>query len=84
VPVDWTAGVDHVIRFERMQEGLAEALRNVGVSEPPALPHRNPTASRGGRDYRSVYTARARRIVATAYARELSQHGYSFDAGVMA
>jgi hypothetical protein len=31
-----------------------------------------------------VYTARARRIVATAYARELSQHGYSFDAGVMA
>jgi hypothetical protein len=81
VPVDWTAGADHIIRFEAMQQGLDEALRAVGVSEPHPLPHRNPTHSRRDRDYRTIYTPRAREIVSRAYARELRQHGYTFDAG---
>lgn len=81
VPVDWSGGADCVIRFERLQEGLDEALRRVGVTEPHVLRHRNPTASRRDRDYRSVYTERARRIVSHAYARELEQHGYSFEVG---
>jgi hypothetical protein len=79
LPVDWTAGADHVIRFERLQEGLDEALRRVGVTERHLLPHRNPTASRQDRDYRQLYTDRGREVVARAYARELAQHGYSFD-----
>jgi hypothetical protein len=79
VPVDWTAGADHIIRFEAMQDGLDEALRRVGVTEPHPLPHRNPTASRIDRDYRSLYTERARTTVARAYARELEQHGYTFQ-----
>jgi hypothetical protein len=79
VPVDWTAGADHVIRFEAMQEGLDEALRRVGITERHLLPHRNPTASRQERDYRTLYTDRAQAVVARAYARELTQHGYSFD-----
>jgi len=79
VPVDWTAGADHVVRFEAMQEGLDGALRKVGVREPHPLPHRNPTSSRRDRDYREIYTARAREIVARAYACELRQHGYHFD-----
>ncbi len=78
VPTDWTAGSDHPIRFERMQDDLDAALRRVGVMEPHRLPHRNPTTSRADRDYRQVYTERARAIVSHAYARELSQHGYSF------
>jgi hypothetical protein len=81
VPVDWSAGADHIIRFERMQAGLDEALRKVGVTEPHPLPHRNPTASRRDRDYRPLYTARARDIIGRVYARELSQHGYTFDEG---
>ncbi len=81
-PVDWTAGADHIIRFEAMQEGLDAALAKVGVTEPHPLPHRNPTASRRERDYRTVYSERAREIVARAYARELRQHGYTFDAWV--
>lgn len=80
VPVDWTEGADHVIRFESMQEGLDEALRRVGVAEPHPLPHRNPTRSRRDHDYRRLYTPRAREIVARAYARELDRHGYVFDA----
>jgi hypothetical protein len=79
VPVDWTAGADHVIRFEAMQEGLDGALRKVGVSEPHPLPHRNPTQSRRDHDYREIYTPRARQIVSQVYARELRQHGYRFD-----
>jgi hypothetical protein len=51
----------------------------VGVTEPHPLPHRNPTASRRDRDYRSIYSPRARAIVAHAYARELQQQGYSFE-----
>ena len=79
VPVDWTAGADHIIRFEAMQKGLDEALRAVGVTEPHPLPHRNPTQSRRDHDYRNVYTPRAREIVGRAYARDLRKHGYAFD-----
>jgi hypothetical protein len=79
VPVDWTAGADHVIRFEAMQDGLDEALRRAGVTGPHLLPHRNPTLSRKEHDYRTLYTERSRAIVARAYARELAQHGYTFD-----
>jgi hypothetical protein len=79
VPVDWTEGADHIIRFEAMQDGLDQALRAVGVTEPHPLPHRNSTRSRRDRDYRKLYTHRAREIVSHAYARELRQHGYHFD-----
>lgn len=79
VPVDWTLGADHVIRFEAMQDGLDEALRRVGVTERHLLPHRNPTVSRHAHDYRSIYTERARATVASAYARELERYGYTFD-----
>ena len=79
VPVDWTAGADHIIHFEAMQDGLDQALRAVGVTEPHLLPHRNPTRSRRDRDYRTLYTPRAREIVSRTYARELRQHRYSFD-----
>lgn len=81
VPVDWTEGADHVIRFEAMQEGLDEALRRVRVAERHQLPHRNPTPSRRDHDYRALYTPRAREIVSAAYARELEQHGYGFESG---
>ncbi|MEX1296121.1 MAG: hypothetical protein AB1Z67_08115 [Candidatus Limnocylindrales bacterium] len=80
VPVDWTEGADHVIRFEAMQAGLDAALQKVGVAEPHPLPHRNPTRSRRDRDYRALYTPRARDIVSRVYARELRAHGYAFDA----
>ncbi len=79
VPVDWTAGADHIIRFEAMQEGLDEALRKVGVRDAHPLPHRNPTHSRRDQDYRTLYTPRAREIVARVYARELREHGYAFE-----
>ncbi|HZW01330.1 MAG TPA: hypothetical protein VFF55_07155 [Candidatus Deferrimicrobium sp.] len=79
VPTDWTAGADHLIRFERMQDDLDAALRTVGVPERHLLPHRNPTTSRADRDYRAVYTERARHIVSRAYADLIEAHGYRFE-----
>jgi hypothetical protein len=79
VPVDWTAGADHVIRFERMQADLDEALRRVGVTEPLPIPHRNPTTSRGDIHYSELYTPAARAIVEAAYRRELDRFGYVFE-----
>jgi hypothetical protein len=81
VPVDWTAGADHVIRFERMQADLDEALHKVGVTEPLPLPHRNPTSSRQDVHYSTLYTPRAREIVERAYRRELDRFGYSYVEG---
>jgi hypothetical protein len=81
VPLDWTAGADHLIRFEAMQADLDAALRRVGEEQPHPLPHRNPTASRRDRDYRTVYTPRTRAIVERAYARELAAQRYRFDDG---
>jgi hypothetical protein len=78
IPTDWTAGADHLIRFEHMQDDLDAALRRVGVMEPHRLPHRNPTTSRADRDYRPVYTERARAIVGRAYAALIETHGYRF------
>jgi hypothetical protein len=81
VPTDWTAGADHVIRFERMQEDLDTVLARAGVQADHAIPHRNPTSSRRDRDYREMYTPAARSIVERAYARELERFGYTFEAG---
>jgi hypothetical protein len=82
VPVDWTLGTDHVIRFERMQADLDEALRRVGVTEPLPIPHRNPTSSRRDVRYAELYTPAARAIVERAYRRELDRFGYAFEEGV--
>jgi hypothetical protein len=81
VPVDWTAGADHVIRFERMQEDLDAALARVGVAGEHRVPHRNPTSSRRDRDYRELYTPAARAIVERAYGREIERFGYAFESG---
>jgi hypothetical protein len=78
VPLDWTAGVDHVIRFEHMQADLDDLLRRLGVERRLTIPHRNPTASRRDRDPRVLYTTAARLIVARAYAREIERFGYTF------
>jgi hypothetical protein len=80
-PLDWTAGSDYIIRFERMQEGLDEALCMLGVSQRHELRHRNPTSSRRDRDYRRIYTDTAREVVSRAYARELERNAYSFETG---
>jgi hypothetical protein len=80
-PLDWSAGADHIIRFEEMQAGLDAALEAVGVPARPQLPHRNPTASRRHLDFRDIYTDAAREVVAEAYRREFERFGYTFDGG---
>jgi hypothetical protein len=82
VPVDWTVGADRIIRFERMQPDLDEALRAAGVTESLVLPHRNPTTSRKDVHYSVLYTPASRAIVERAYDREIDRFGYGFVEGV--
>lgn len=78
-PADFAAGADHVIRFERMQPDLDEALRRVGVTERLEIPMRNVTRARRGRDHRAFYTPAARAIVERAFADQLKRYGYRFE-----
>ena len=68
-----------IIRFERMQADLDDALRRVGVTEPLPVPHRNPTSSRRDQRYAELYTPAARAIVEQAYRREIERFGYTFE-----
>jgi hypothetical protein len=79
VPEDWAAGADLVIRFERLQEDFDAAMRRVGA-EPVTIPPTNVTERRRGRDYREVYTQRARDIIGSVYAKQLRRYGYRFEA----
>jgi hypothetical protein len=51
--VDHAAGVDEVIRFERIQEDFDVVMRRLGVTEPTVLEHVNPTVARQGVDFRT-------------------------------
>lgn len=70
-------GVDRVVRFERLNEELAEVLTAAGVADPKPVPHHNPTAGKGR--YQGYFTPRAREIVERVYGTELERYGYDFD-----
>lgn len=77
--------VDHVIRYEDLANGL-EAVRTQcgypedieGIMRPiRAKGEHNPRQ----KDYRSLYNAETREIVATQFAREIKLFGYRFEDG---
>ena len=80
LPSDYTEGVDFIIRFERMQADLDEALRSVGVLTRVMIPVVNVTPARKGRHYREYYTAEARHIIERVWAERLGRWGYAFEA----
>jgi hypothetical protein len=80
-PKPWRYGhtkdVDHVLRFERLQQDFDELLVRLGYEGTVALPTVNATPGRE-RDYRRYYTAAARQHVEEAWRAELDLYGYSF------
>ncbi len=72
-----TKDVDHVLRFEQLQEDFSELLTRVGYEGTIELHRVNPTPGRE-RDYRRYYTPRARRHVERAWRAELARYGYGF------
>ncbi len=71
-------GVDHVMRFERLQDDFAKVLEAAGVRNPPIIPKINVTKARSDKDYRSFYTPRTRRKVEVYKEGVLKEFGYAF------
>lgn len=71
-------GVDHVMRFEHLQEDFSRVLCAAGVRNPPVIPRINTTKARGDKDYRTLYTPKARRKVEVYKEGVLKEFGYAF------
>ena len=78
--VDHAAGVDEVIRFERIQDDFDAVMRRLGVTEPTELEHVNPTVARQDADFTGYYDAESRRIIEDVFGEWLRRFGYRLDA----
>jgi hypothetical protein len=76
--IDGQVAVDYVGRFEHLQEDLAHALAQVGVTYDAELPRAKTTTGRNAAPYRSYYDAETRDIVGRWYAPEIKLLGYAF------
>lgn len=71
--------VDFLLRYEALEEDLAQALSRIGAAQRLDLPRAKAVAARGsGRSYRDYYDERTRDIVARWYAPEIRSLGYEF------
>lgn len=66
--------VDYVGRYESLDDDFAAVCGHLGV-EPLPLPRHN---TGGGTDYRSLYDARATRLVEQIFAEDIARYGYAF------
>lgn len=69
--------VDHVLRYERLEEELAELCSSIGL-RLPALPQAK-SGIRPSRDWRSLYSPEDVEWVARACAPEIGLMGYTFE-----
>jgi hypothetical protein len=70
-------GMDHIMRFERIQQELDEALERVSAPSGIEIPNLNPTPERE-KDYRSYYTDEARKLVEQVFRPDMERFGYRF------
>jgi len=75
----WTVGSTVVLQLEKLQSGFDALLRSVGVSETHEIPQVN-VVKKPGRRYQDWYTPRSRAIVEGAFAEDIAEFGYEFDA----
>ena len=68
---------DFIIRFERLQDDFAEALRRVGIEPVRPLPHTNPTGKKN-RDFLSYYTPDVRDRAKWVFGPYMQKWGYEF------
>ncbi len=77
--VDGRLAVDHVIRFERLEEGIAEVCRRLALPYAPLAnvkPYGDPDCAR--KPYWTFYDAFTRRLVHEQYRRDIEFWGYRF------
>lgn len=83
-PMLFLEGVDHVIRFESLQQGFDEAMAKVGVTTPVQVVQHNVTTERVSesgkkRDYREFYDQPSIALVERLYEPVFERFGYTFD-----
>lgn len=68
---------DYVMRFERLSDDFAEALRRIGIEPERPLPVANETAARD-RDFTTYYDEVSRRHARRVFGPYMRRWGYSF------
>jgi len=78
--IDGQVAVDRVVRYEALQDGLAQVWNEVGITEELVLPHAKgairPTTTR---DYRTQMTDQDAEYIARVCRPEIDAFGYTFD-----
>jgi hypothetical protein len=77
----WTEGSDVVLHYERLQPDFDALLKRLGVPDRHEIPQVNITHKRDRRPYQDWYTPKSRAIVEGAFAKDLEEHGYTFEGG---
>lgn len=70
--------VDHVYRYEALDESLADICSRLGGAERPVLPRSKGGARKSRGPYRVMYGDEEREKVARVFAREIAHFGYGF------
>ena len=68
----------YLARFEHYERDVFEILKRLSLPYSSRLPHKNRTAARDQR-FQSYFSPRERATVATLYATDIDQFGYSFE-----
>ncbi|CAN5725100.1 hypothetical protein BH24CHL8_BH24CHL8_03310 [soil metagenome] len=81
-PKDYISGVDHIIRYEHLQEDFDALLRRAGAT-PVEVPKVNVTVAKEetARHWSTYYSPASRAIVAEAYRDWIERFGYRFEPG---
>lgn len=86
-PSDWKRyaiggrmALDFVGRHDRLAADFAEALRRVGIDQPPELPRLKSEVRKVTRHYSTMYDDATRARIARVFRREIDYFGFTFDA----
>jgi hypothetical protein len=70
--------LDHVLRYERLGEELAQVAQELGINSSLELPHAKSNTRMDRRPYREVLGPEERSIIGTRCALEIDLLGYEF------
>jgi hypothetical protein len=76
--IDDDVTVDHVIRYERLEEETAALTERFGLDSPIVLPRAKSGARKDRRSYREVLGSAEREVIARRCAKEIELFGYEF------
>lgn len=81
-PFKYLDHANYVMRFEALQEGFDEVLKQLGVSQPIEVAPRNVTGERvaegGKKHFTEYYDAASRQLIEKVYAPLLERFSYTF------